>query len=56
MGAVTGPCVVKAGADGCQIVVKSYNGRETLIRKIEPNETCEIYLTPLKRKKVKLNV
>jgi hypothetical protein len=52
MGAVTGPCVVTAGADGCQIIVKSYDGRETLIRKVEPYESCEVYFTPLKRKKV----
>jgi len=52
MSAVIGPWTITSGPNGCRLVVKSYDGdQETLLRVIEPNTTCEIYLTPLEKKK-----
>jgi hypothetical protein len=52
MGELVGPWVVTAGEGGCRILVADRRGNSNLIRVIQPGERCEIFMTPVKRRKV----
>ena len=51
MGVIAGPFTVIGGSKGARVVVRDITGEERLIRHIEPFETCEVYVTPVKRRK-----
>ena len=52
MGEVAGWTVV-GGSSGGMIVIKDWDGKETLLRHIQPLERCEVYITPPKKRKPK---